>query len=73
MRCLLRGNFGPGLNVGIMGTQFEDQIGADEFLETLRQAPAKRKGLIFWIPFHNQEAEEEFGEDKKSSYLIYLF
>jgi hypothetical protein len=68
----LRGNFGPGLKEGIEGTQFEDQIGAAEFLETLRQASTKRNGLIFWIPFHNHETEEEIGEDKKSPYLIYL-
>jgi hypothetical protein len=66
-------NFGPGLKDGIVGTQFEDQIGADENLETFRHAPAKSIGLIFWIPFQSQEAEDETGEDKKFSYLIYLF
>jgi hypothetical protein len=72
-RFLLRLNFGPGLKDGIVGIQFEDQIGADENLEIFKHAPAKSIGLIFWIPFHNQEAEDETGEDKKSPYLTYLF
>jgi hypothetical protein len=62
-----------GLKDGIVGTQFDDQIGADENLETFRHAPAKSMGLIFWIPFQSQEAEEGTHEDKKSPYLIYLF
>jgi hypothetical protein len=70
-RFLLRENFGLGLKDGIVRTQFEDQIGADENLETFRRAPAKISGLIFWIPFQSQEAEEKTGEDKKSPYLIY--
>jgi hypothetical protein len=70
---LLRGNFGLGLKDGIKGTQFEDHIGAMEVLETFRQAPADINGLIFWIPFQSQEAEDKIGEDKKSTYLIYLF
>jgi hypothetical protein len=44
-----------------------------KFLQTLRQAPVDINGLIFWMPFHSQEAEDEIGEDKKSPYLIYLF
>jgi hypothetical protein len=72
-RFLLRGNFVPGLKDGIVRTQFEDQIGAEVVRETFRQALVDINGLIFWIPFQSQEAEDEIGEDKKSPYLIYLF
>jgi hypothetical protein len=44
---LLGGNFGKGLKEGREGTQFLDHIEAVEFLETIRQAPAEMKGLIF--------------------------
>jgi hypothetical protein len=44
---LLNGNLGNGLKEGSDGTQFVDHIEAVEFLETVRQAPAEIKGLIF--------------------------
>jgi hypothetical protein len=69
----LKENFGLGLKEGIEGTQFEDQIGDDEVLETLRQAPANINCLIFWIPFQSHEANDGIGEEMKSPYLIYLF
>jgi hypothetical protein len=43
----LDGNFGKGLKEGREGTQFVDHIEVVEFLETVRQAPAEMKGLIF--------------------------
>jgi hypothetical protein len=46
-RFFLRGNFGPSLKEGIVGTQFEDQIGVEEVLETFRHAPTDIKCLIF--------------------------
>ena len=69
----MRGDFGPGLKDGIVGTQFEDQIRAKEVLETFRQALYDIIDLIFWIPFQSQEAEDEIEEDMKSQYLINLF
>jgi hypothetical protein len=44
---LLDGNFGKGLKEGREGTQFVDHIEVVEFMETVRQAPAEMKGLIF--------------------------
>jgi hypothetical protein len=72
-RFLLRGNFGSSLKDGIVGTQFKDQIGVEEVLETFRLAHADINGLIFMILFQSQEVEVEIVEEMKSPYLIYLF
>jgi hypothetical protein len=47
LRFLLNGNLGKGLKEGREGTQFVDQIDTVEFLDTVRQAPAEMRGLIF--------------------------
>jgi hypothetical protein len=50
------GHLGEGLKDGRDGTQAVVQMESELVVETVRQAPAIRYSLHFWIPFQIQQA-----------------
>jgi hypothetical protein len=61
------------VKAGMVGIHGEPQIGREEKLWILLQAPLKMRCLDFRIPFHNHEEEKE-GEvgERKEQVLRYL-
>jgi hypothetical protein len=52
------------------GIQWELQIGREEKLWILLQAPLEMRCFDFRIPFHNQEEEEEREEGKRKERVL---
>jgi hypothetical protein len=66
------GSLGVGRNFGMVGIQGEDHMGSVEWMWGIKQAPTDKRGKVALIPFHIQEPYLS-EEDKRLSYLIYLF